>query len=71
MKKTLLLCWLVISVVLVLFSGNNWISLFVNEQDACFWGPNSITQTVVCVVGAISLVFSIISFKKNKNKQKK
>ncbi len=73
MKKTLLLCWLVISAALVLFSGVELIigiTLWAKEPGVNFWGPNSITQTILCVIGFISLILAIIFIKKAKNKQK-
>lgn len=69
MKKTLLLCWLILSIAITLFAGIELvigISLFINEPGAVFWGPNSITQTILCVIGIISMIFAIIFIKKHK-----
>ena len=67
--KKIKVCWLVISAIFVLCSFIELtigISLWLKETHLNFWGPASITQTIIFVISLTSLILSIVSLRKSK-----
>lgn len=61
--------WLIISAIFVLCSFIELtigISLWLKETHLNFWGPASITQTIIFVISLTSLILSIVSLRKSK-----
>lgn len=69
MKKSIKICWLIISVILILFSFielSIGFSLWLKESHLNFWGPASITLTLIFIISLISLILSVIYLRKRK-----
>lgn len=69
MKKILKIVWSIVSAIFVICSFielTTGISLWLKETHLNFWGPASITQTIIFVISLTSLILSIICLRKNK-----